>query len=83
MRFNFLYVDTLCINRRTKLSIRVPKVRLDDMQRLTGQTLDLAGHMLQIGRFKPREFSPFSHIYSHFVDTGNASEELPARQIQR
>ena len=41
---------TICINRRTKLLIRVPKARLDDMQRLSGQMLDLAGHSLQIGR---------------------------------
>ncbi len=74
---------TLCINRRTKLFIRVPKARVDDMQRLTGQTLDLAGHTLQIGRFKPREFSPFSHLYSHFVDTGSAGEEQFVQDVMR
>lgn len=74
---------TLCINRRAKLFIRVPKTRVDDMQRLIGQTLDLAGHTLQIGRFKPREFSPFSHIYSHFVDTGSAGEEQFVQDVMR
>jgi CRISPR-associated protein Cas6 len=45
---------TLNINRRTKLFLRVPKARVDDMQQLVGQTLDLAGHFLQIGNFKTR-----------------------------
>jgi len=58
---------TLNINRRTKLFLRVPRARVDAMQRLVGQTLDLAGHVLQIGDFKTREFSPFANIYAHLL----------------
>ncbi|KVW96764.1 type I-MYXAN CRISPR-associated protein Cas6/Cmx6 [Thiobacillus denitrificans] len=74
---------SLCINRRTKLFIRVPKTRVDDMQQLVGQTLDLAGHTLQIGSFKTREFSPFGNIYAHFVDTGSATEEQFVQDVMR
>ncbi len=74
---------SLNINRRTKLFIRVPKTRVDDMRQLVGQSLDLAGHALQIGSFKPREFSPFNHIYAHFVDTGSASEEQFVQDVMR
>ena len=73
----------LNINRRTKLFVRVPKIRVDDMQKLTGQTLDLAGHALQIGRFKTREFSPFPNIYAHFVDTGSTTEEQFVQDVMR
>jgi len=73
----------LNINRRTKLFVRVPKTRVNDMQRLVGQTLDLAGHALLIGSFKTREFSPFAHLYSHFVDTGSASEEQFVQEVMR
>ena len=66
---------TLNINRRTKLYVRVPKARVDDMQQLVGRTFDLAGHALRIGGFKTREFSAFANIYAHFVDTGGATEE--------
>jgi CRISPR-associated protein Cas6 len=66
---------TLNINRRTKLFMRVPKARVDEMRQLIGQTLDIAGHSLQIGSFKTRAFSPFGNIYAHFVDTGSATEE--------
>ena len=74
---------TLNINRRTKLFLRVPKTRVDDMQRLVGQTLDLAGHALQIGRFKTRAFTPFANIYAHFVDTGSATEEQFVQDVMR
>jgi CRISPR-associated protein Cas6 len=74
---------SLNINRRTKLFLRVPKARVDDLQQLVGQTLDLAGHALQIGSFKAREFSPFANIYAHFVDTGGATEEQFVQDVMR
>ena len=74
---------TLNINRRTKLFLRVPKARVDDMPYLVGKTLDLAGHALQIGAFKTRAFSPFVNIYAHFVDTGNATEEQFVQDVMR
>lgn len=45
----------LCLSRRTKLSLRLPKRRLDDAQALVGQTLDVAGQAMTIGkaRLKP------------------------------
>ncbi len=73
----------LNINRRAKLFIRVPKTRVDAAQQLVGQTLDLNGHSLQIGRFKTREFSPFAHIYAHFVDTGASTEEEFVQDVMR
>ena len=74
---------TLNLNRRTKLLMRILKTRVDGMQQLIGQTLDLAGHALQIGNFKTREFSPFANIYAHFVDTGSASEEQFVQDVMR
>ena len=72
---------SLNLNRRSKLFVRVPKARVDDMQQLVGQTLDLAGHALQLGRFKTREFSAFANIYAHFVDTGSTTEEQFVRDV--
>ncbi len=74
---------TLNINRRTKMFVRVPKSRVDDMRKLVGQTLDLAGHALQIGEFKTREFAPFANIYAHFVDTGSSTEEQFVQDVMR
>lgn len=74
---------TLNINRRTKLFVRVPRVRVDEMQALIGRSVDLAGHSLQIGSFKTREFSPFANLYAHFVDTGSATEEQFVQDVMR
>jgi CRISPR-associated protein Cas6 len=74
---------SLHINRRTKLYLRVPKARVNAMRKLSGQTLDLAGHPLQIGGFKTREFSPFANIYAHFVDTGSSTEEQFVQDVMR
>lgn len=74
---------TLNINRRIKLFLRAPKVRIDDAQRLVGQTLDLAGHSLKIGACKTRAFSPFANIYAHFVDTGATTEEQFVQDVMR
>jgi CRISPR-associated protein Cas6 len=74
---------SLNLNRRSKLFLRVPKARVDDMQQLVGQTLDLAGHALQLGRFKTREFSAFANIYAHFVDTGSTGEEQFVQDVMR
>lgn len=74
---------TLSINRRTKLFLRVPKDRIDDLRALVGQTIDVGPHRLAIGPFKTREFSPFSNIYAHFVETGSATEEKFVEDIMR
>jgi CRISPR-associated protein Cas6 len=74
---------SLNINRRTKLFVRAPKSRVDDLLQLVGKTLDLAGHALQIGNFKTRAFSPFGNIYAHFVDTGSATEEQFVQDVMR
>ena len=64
-------------------ALGVPKARVNDMQQLVGQTLDLAGHSLQIGSFKTREFTAFANIYAHFVDTGSATEEQFVQDVMR
>jgi CRISPR-associated protein Cas6 len=74
---------SLNINRRTKLYVRAPKARVDELQQLVGKTLELAGHDLQIGNFKTRAFSPFANIYAHFVDTGSATEEQFVQDVMR
>ena len=74
---------TVNINRRTKLFLRIPKSRVPDTQTLVGRVFDLAGHPLQVGNFKTRAFTPFRNIYSHFVDTGSASEEQFVQDVMR
>ncbi len=72
---------TVNINRRTKLFLRVPKTRIQDTEILVGRSFDLDGHLLKVGNFKTRAFTPFSNIYAHFVDTGSMGEEQFVRDV--
>lgn len=74
---------TVNLNRRTKLFLRIPKIRVAETEILIGQSLDLDGHRLQVGSFKTRAFTPFNNIYAHFVDTGSAGEEQFVQAVMR
>ncbi|RDH87779.1 MAG: type I-MYXAN CRISPR-associated protein Cas6/Cmx6 [endosymbiont of Escarpia spicata] len=59
--------DTLYLSRRTRLILRLPKERLPDAEALTGQTLDVAGNLLTIGKSIPRLLGMTTTLYSRFV----------------
>jgi CRISPR-associated protein Cas6 len=55
------------LSRRTRLALRVPRARLDQARALSGTTLPLGGHALQLGPAQHRELLPFGTLYAHFV----------------
>ena len=56
------------LSRRTKLGIRVPKTRVDELRRaLEDQTLDVAGATLTIGSGKPRPMSTETTLFARYV----------------
>lgn len=58
----------LMLSRRTKLSIRIPKSRLDALtQALEQQTLDIAGHALTIGAGKVRLLSRETTLFTRYL----------------
>jgi len=58
----------LLLSRRTKLTIRIPKGRAEELQRqLTGLTVDIAGHAMTIGQAKERQLSAGTTIFSRYV----------------
>jgi CRISPR-associated protein Cas6 len=64
------------VSGRSKLTVRVPRERADDLQALTGQTLEL-GSAIAVGRAKSRELRPAAVLYSPFVvfdEMGTADE---------
>ena len=67
--------DVLCVSRRTKLTIRLPKTRLEDAGALVGQTLNIAGHTLTVGEFTTRPLSKLTTIFARYVDTGGSEDE--------
>lgn len=62
-------------SRRTRMIIRIPKVRLDDAQELTGTTLDIDGYPLTVGKPKEKPLANASVIFSRYVLSDKAEEE--------
>lgn len=73
----------LILNRRTKLVIRLPKTRVADIATLSGQTISVAGHSLQIGASKLRPITLHIPLYAHCVTTGSDDETVFAAEIIR
>ena len=64
----------LHLSRRTKLVLRLPKHRIDDAGRLTGQTLDIQGNPLQIEKASVRPLSELTTLFARYIVTDGADE---------
>lgn len=67
--------DLLCLSRRTKLVVRVPRGRIDDAQLLVGRQLDVAGHALHVRKASLRQLSPITTIFSRYVVSAEGQDE--------
>lgn len=66
---------TALLSQRTRLTLRVARERVDDLQRLLGAHLELDGHALQVGeRSQVRELLPHGTLYAHLVATDDDDE---------
>jgi CRISPR-associated protein Cas6 len=67
--------DLLYLSRRTKLQLRVPRQRVEDTRKLTGQTLDVAGHALIVEQATLKPLSAFTTVFSRYVVTDAQKDE--------
>lgn len=67
--------DVLLPSRRTKLILRMPAHRQDDCRSLVDRVLDINGHAMRIGQFKPRPLSKLTTIFSRYIETDEAETE--------
>jgi CRISPR-associated protein Cas6 len=79
--------EMLHLSRRTRMRLRIPRHRLEDARRLTGQTLDIGGHALEVGKSEVFLLSSLSTLFSRYVMTGedvdeNTFLEEAARELQ-
>ena len=79
--------EVLCLSRRTKMQVRVPKHRIDEALGLEGVTLDIEGHTLSIrdGSIKP--FLALPTLFARYVASDVDQDETGflqamAQQIQ-
>ncbi|MBI3563173.1 MAG: type I-MYXAN CRISPR-associated protein Cas6/Cmx6 [Gammaproteobacteria bacterium] len=66
----------LYLSKRTRLTLRIPKHRLEDAQRLTGSTLDIDGNPLTVGQSSVKPLSPLTTLFSRYVLCDNPWDEL-------
>jgi CRISPR-associated protein Cas6 len=57
----------LQLSHRTRLVLRIPESRLRDAAALSGQTLDVAGFPMRVGRLQPRPLVRIASLFSRGV----------------
>ena len=70
--------ELLHLSKRTRMRLRVPRERLQDAQALSGQSLDIEGHPLEIGKSEVYLLSSLPTLFSRYVIT---REELDETQF--
>jgi len=73
----------LVLSRRTRLVIRTPIDRVEEIMQLSGKTIHIAGEPLQIGAAKTRPLTLHTPLYAHCVTTGSDDETVFAADIIR
>jgi len=70
--------EILYLSRRQKLTIRVRKERLSDIQTLTGQTLLVDEHPLTVGKSNIRQLSDMNIVFARnvIVESGMSEDDF-------
>lgn len=76
--------DMLYLSRRTKMTLRLPRERVDDALKLSGHTLMVAGNSIKVGEGKVKLLSNTSTLYARFVSSpaGENEEAFLTRVVQ-
>lgn len=59
--------EVLVLSKRQKMTLRIPKARLDDIKVLVNETIAIGKHELTIGDFKQRKLSDLPTLFAKFV----------------
>jgi len=65
----------LHLSRRTRMTLRLPRERLEDAEALVGQELDIDGHRLRVGESSVKKLSPLSTLFARHVVVDPAHDE--------
>lgn len=63
------------LSRRQKMIVRIPRERLEDVKKLTGQTLQISGHSLTVGEARTRLLSDLPTLFARNVATEQGIDE--------
>ena len=66
----------LYLSRRTRMTLRLPKARLEQAKELTGETLNLDGNELTLRDASVRKLSSITTVFARYVITDEAENEV-------
>lgn len=67
--------ELIQLSRRSKMSLRVPKNRIDDASKLTGKVLDIAGCTVEVGQAITKLMHPLPTIFARYVVVPEGMDE--------
>jgi len=73
--------ELLQVSKRTRLNIRIPKHRIPEAQTLTGTTLDIDGHRLELGQSQVKLLSDSTTVFCRHILCEH--DELEASFLKR
>ncbi|HEY5602471.1 MAG TPA: type I-MYXAN CRISPR-associated protein Cas6/Cmx6 [Gammaproteobacteria bacterium] len=63
-------------SRRTKLTLRIPKQRIEDARLLVGKTLDIEGSALTVNNMHQKALSAITTLFARYIVIENAADEM-------
>jgi CRISPR-associated protein Cas6 len=75
--------EVLYLSRRQKLTLRLPKTRLEEAKTLSGETIDVGGYALKVGEFTTRKLSDLPTLFARHVlgEDGQTEDEFMAQAV--
>jgi len=67
--------EVLCLSRRTRMTLRVPKHRVDDAHQLSGQSMDISGYELTVLEASIKPLSALPTLFSRYVIVDEGQDE--------
>lgn len=67
--------ELIHLSKRTRMNLRVPVNRIDDVGKLVGKKLDIAGHTLVVGKVAAKAIEPFSTIFARYIVASEGMSE--------
>lgn len=59
--------ELIHLSKRARMTLRVPKARVDDAKKLIGQTLNVAGNSVEVGKAEIKLMQPLETLFSRYV----------------
>ncbi len=67
--------DILYLSRRTRMTLRLPRHRVEDALQLIGRTLDIGGNALTVGEHSIRKLAALGTVFARYVIAGDTDDE--------